>query len=101
MARKAKPPTARTVEALRHRREDATRKNITGRAAVGAGRIVTSMSSLLSFSARRTASYRNLAADGLRGAATFAESGPGRPNPTSTPRAASTLFFGRARRATP
>jgi adenine-specific DNA-methyltransferase len=28
MARKAKPPTARTVEALRHRREDATRRNI-------------------------------------------------------------------------
>src|SRR5688500_15007876 len=28
MARKAKPPNARTVEALRHRREEATRKNI-------------------------------------------------------------------------
>jgi adenine-specific DNA-methyltransferase len=28
MARKAKPPTARTVESLRHRREEATRKNI-------------------------------------------------------------------------
>ena len=28
MARKVKPPTARTVEALRHRREEATRKNI-------------------------------------------------------------------------
>ncbi len=28
MARKAKPPTARTVETLRHRREEATRKNI-------------------------------------------------------------------------
>src|SRR3990167_3441852 len=28
MARKPKPPTARTVEALRHRREEATRKNI-------------------------------------------------------------------------
>jgi adenine-specific DNA-methyltransferase len=28
MARKAKPPTAKTVEALRHRREEATRKNI-------------------------------------------------------------------------
>jgi adenine-specific DNA-methyltransferase len=28
MARKPKPPPARTVEALRHRREDATRKNI-------------------------------------------------------------------------
>ena len=28
MARKAKAPAARTVEALRHRREEATRKNI-------------------------------------------------------------------------
>ena len=28
MARKVKAPTARTVEALRHRREEATRKNI-------------------------------------------------------------------------
>ena len=28
MARKARPPNARTVEALRHRREEATRKNI-------------------------------------------------------------------------
>ena len=28
MVREAKPATARTVEALRHRREEATRKNI-------------------------------------------------------------------------
>jgi adenine-specific DNA-methyltransferase len=28
MTRKAKPPTARTVDSLRHRREEATRKNI-------------------------------------------------------------------------
>ncbi len=134
MARKAKPPIARTVEALRPHREEATRKNIPtaeyqsvlekeardpvwvaheGRPHSGTnanrragklsypapggwhpeqvgrlwarGRIVTSMSSLLSFSARRTASYRNLAADGSLGTATFAESGPGCPNPPSMP----------------